>query len=120
METHLEQWLESKQALPAPSLAGVSGTVAFETGPDARYLLAVHDGAVELTAGSGDAQAVVVCDSKEEIEHLLRGEDNPVVDALQGHLSLQGDRMLAVKVALGLTAGSPFSGSGVAAREAAP
>jgi hypothetical protein len=118
METHLEQWLERKQALPAPSLVGISGTVAFETGPDARYLLKVHDGRVELTAGRGDAQAVVTCDSKEEIEHLLRGEDNPVVDALQGHLSLQGDRMLAVKVALGLTAGSPFSEPGAAAKEA--
>jgi hypothetical protein len=50
MEAHLEQWLEQKQKLPAPSLAGVSGTVAFESGADARYLLTIDDGAVELSA----------------------------------------------------------------------
>jgi len=119
METHLEQWLEPKQKLPAPSLAGLSGTVAFQAGADARYLLTVNNGEVELTAGSGKAEAVVICDSKAEIERLLRGEANPVVATLQGHISAEGDRALALKVSLGLLAGSPFSERGTASQEAA-
>lgn len=119
METHIEQWLERKQKLPAPALAGISGTVAFEAGADARYLLRIDNGQVELTAGPGEAQAVVKCDSKVEIEHLLRGEGNPVVEALRGHISAHGDRALALKVALALLAESPFSASGSAPQEAA-
>jgi SCP-2 sterol transfer family len=119
METHIDQWLERKQKLPAPSLVGISGTIAFEAGTDSRYLLRVDNGEVELTAGPGDAQAVVKCDSKSEIEHLLRGEANPVVETLQGHVYAEGDLSLALKVALGLLAGSPFSASGTAAQEAA-
>ncbi|HEU4647686.1 MAG TPA: SCP2 sterol-binding domain-containing protein [Gemmatimonadales bacterium] len=118
METHVEQWLDAKQKLPAPSLAGVAGTVAFEAGIDARWLLTIDNGEVELTSGPGEAQAVVKCDSKAVAERLLRGEGNPVVSALQGHLTAEGDRALALKVALGLLAGSPFSTSGTAPQEA--
>jgi hypothetical protein len=119
METHIEQWVERKQKLPAPSLVGISGTVAFESDTGTRYLLKVNNGEVELTAGPGDAQAVVKCASKPQIEHLLRGETNPLVEALQGHVSAEGDLSLALKVALGLQAGSPFSASGSAPQEAA-
>jgi hypothetical protein len=61
---------------------------------------------------------VLKCDSKSEIERLLRGEANPVVETLQGHIMAAGDRALALKVALGLLAGSPYSASGTAPQEA--
>jgi len=73
---------------------------------------------VELTTGSGDAQVVVVCDTKALIARLLRGEANLIIETLQGHTSQKGDVALAIKAVLGLQAGSPFAGGEQISKEA--
>jgi hypothetical protein len=114
METEdLQRFFEGTPARKkrAPGLEGIRGRIRFETEDGAAaYLLRIDDGEVELTTGSDDAEAVVVCDTKGLIARLLRGEANLIVESLQGHTSERGDLTLIVKAILGLQAGSPFAG----------
>jgi len=71
-------------------------------------IITVDDGAVTLTGGGGDAQAVLVCDSEEDAMAILRGELNPVVAALQGRLTVEGDITLAMKTLSGMR-GAPLA-----------
>jgi hypothetical protein len=93
-----------------PALKGVRGRVKFEPeGGGGAYLLQIDDGEVELTTGGNSAETVMICESKAEIARLLRGEAHVVVDALRGRVAARGDLNLAVRVALDLRGGSPFS-----------
>lgn len=108
----LERWLDRapKGKKKMPALKGVRGRVKFEVeGGGAAYLLRIEEGEVELTPGGDHAEAVVICESKAEIARMLRGEVHPVVETLQGRAAGQGDRALALRVALDLRGGSPFA-----------
>jgi putative sterol carrier protein len=96
----------------APGLAGVRGRLRIEAGGKAVGVLTVDDGRVELGNDSEPVDATLVLATADDLKHLVRGELNPVICALQGRLQLKGNTHFATKVALGLRAGSPFvSGS---------
>jgi putative sterol carrier protein len=63
---------------------------------------------VELINDQGPADAVATCATAEDLKHLVRGEINPIIAGLQGRVQLTGDMLFAIKVVLGLRAGSPF------------
>jgi putative sterol carrier protein len=92
----------------APGLKGLHGRLRIDVGGKTIGVLTVDDGHVELINDQGPADAVATCATAEDLKHLVRGEVNPVVAGLQGRVQLQGDMQFAIKVVLGLRAGSPF------------
>jgi hypothetical protein len=93
---------------PAPGLAGVRGRLRVDVAGKTVGVLVVDDGRIELTNDQGPTDAVVVCDTAQDLRQMMRGELNPVVGGLQGRLRVEGNIALAIKVSLGLRAGSPF------------
>jgi len=109
---NLEQLIERGHKRHVAGLEGISGRIKFEVGADAACLLRIDNGDVELSADGADTQAVVACNTREEVARVLRGDVNPIVEALQGHLSAKGDLALVFKATLGLQSGALFAGSG--------
>lgn len=97
---------------PAPGLAGITAHLGVTVGGAPAGMLRVEDGQVEFVpdADVSNAPAVASFAGQEVVQRMLQGRLNPVVAALQGALELSGDRELAVRVILGLQAGSPFTG----------
>ena len=92
-----------------PELAGTSGRLAVEVDGKIIGDLVVEDGRVELGGDSAPAQGTIAFRSAEDLWKTLRGELNPVVAALQGRMTVQGDLALAIKVMLSVSAASPFA-----------
>jgi hypothetical protein len=72
-------------------------------------VLHVEHGQVSIEL-DGDASALLAVDSHNTLLHVLGGEQHPFVANLQGRLRVEGDRALALRILLGLRAGSPWSG----------
>jgi putative sterol carrier protein len=85
-------------------LAGLHGRLKIDAGGKTVGVLQVQDGKVELSSDGASAEARIVCGAAEDVAKIVRGELNPVVAALQGRLSIHGDRIFAIKVVLGLAA----------------
>lgn len=83
------------------ALSGVSGRVRFETGQGARAF-SVREGALQPEDSSTPADSVIKVDGDKLLDEVLTGKKNPVVMALQGRLSVEGNLELATRVLLGL------------------
>jgi len=95
----------------APGLAGVRGRLRIDVGGKTFGVIEVDDARVELKNDGAPTDAVLTVDSPEDVKQILSGVANPVVLALQGRSKIQGNLVFAVKVVLGLRAGSPFAGA---------
>ena len=80
-------------------------------------VLKVERGTVEILP-DGDAAAVVRAIDQASLMQLLGGKLHPVVARLQQRAIAEGDVGLALRILLGLRAGSPWSSG--AARSAQP
>jgi putative sterol carrier protein len=69
-------------------------------------MLEIHDGTFSSrpVAGAEDADAILQCDSEETVAAFRRGELNPIVAILQGHMHPEGDIALAIRVIQALQA----------------
>ena len=99
---------ERRWEADSPALAGVSGRMRLAVGGKSVGVLSIDDGHLRLTEDDSPVDITVNCATRADLIKLLRGEINPIVSALRGIIRLRGDRTLAVKVILGLRAGSPF------------
>jgi putative sterol carrier protein len=95
------------QTLRIAALAGINGRLRLDIGDTPGFVLEIHDTNVVTTRGDAEADAVAMCDSETTVAALRAGELNPVVAALQGRLSLSGDRAFALKVMLALRTITP-------------
>jgi len=95
----------------AAGLAGVRGRLRLDVGGKTFGVLDVDDTRVELKNDGAPTDAVLTVDSPDDIKQILGGSANPVVLALQGRSKIQGNLVFAIKVVLGLRAGSPFAGA---------
>jgi putative sterol carrier protein len=68
----------------------------------------VHEGRVTVSYQTGDATAVANVDDREDFLSIIRGQLNPVVAAIQGRLTLEGDPEFAIEVILAQNATKPF------------
>jgi hypothetical protein len=97
----------------APGLAGVHGRIRLEVAGTQIGTLVVEGTHLELTRDtSGLADAAFVFASGEHFWQAMKGQLNPFIAAMRGWALPRGDRHLAVQVAMGLQAGSPFAGPG--------
>jgi hypothetical protein len=89
-------------------LAGLAGRIRLKVGDAEVGVLKVADGDAEITP-DGSAQATLRADTLPTLVGLLGGEVQPIVARLQNRVQVEGDVALAVRVFLGLRAGSPWS-----------
>lgn len=103
----LEQWRQSRGR--APGLMDLMGDLKLSVEGRSDGVLHVEHGLVSV-APDGDASALLAVDSHDTLLRVLGGELHPFVANLQGRLRIEGDRAFALRVLLGLRAGSPWSG----------
>jgi hypothetical protein len=103
------------------TLEPVGGEAHGLSGVTAKLHLCVAGVLVGVLITDGHGQVVIApddtshtlleLDSYQTLVKLLGGVLNPIVAYLQGRLSVQGDAALALRVLLGLQAGSPWRDS---------
>jgi hypothetical protein len=106
-EVSREQWRNRRGQ--APGLLDLIGDLKLSVGDKPVGVLHVEHGQVS-SAPDGDASALLAVDSQNTLLRVLGGELHPFVANLQGRLRIEGDRALALRILLGLRAGSPWSG----------
>jgi hypothetical protein len=72
-------------------------------------VLKVEGSAVEI-APDGEAETLLRANDQATLVQLLGGDLHPVVARLQGRAAVEGDTRFALRVLLGLQAGSPWTG----------
>jgi putative sterol carrier protein len=93
----------------APGLEGLSGRLRVEVAGKGAVVLEVKDGHARFVPADGDAAATASFDSEETLRAFQRGQLNPVVAALRGHLEVKGDMDFAIRTILGLQVAHPFA-----------
>jgi hypothetical protein len=92
----------------APGLKGVSGSIRLQVADKpAGTLRIAPSGAIEIVA-DGAAAAVLTVDTQSTLAALLAGEMNPIIAHLQDCTQIEGDVAFALRVLMGLQAGSPW------------
>ena len=87
--------LETK-ADPA-KLAGMTNSYLFDIEGAGKWVVAVDDGAVNVTEGEGEADTTIVT-SEENFLAISRGELNPTTAYMTGKLKIKGDMGAAMKL----------------------
>ena len=93
----------------APGLKGVSGKLRLQVADISVGVLQVEPSGAVAIVDDGDAATLLVVDTQGTLAALLRGEVSPIVAGLQDRVRVEGDLALALRVLLGLQAGSPWS-----------
>jgi putative sterol carrier protein len=87
--------LES-EADPA-KLAGLDTTYLFEIEGAGDWLVAIHDGHLHITEGTGDADCTIQA-SEETFGRIVAGEQNPTTAYMTGKIKIKGDMSAAMKL----------------------
>jgi putative sterol carrier protein len=78
-------------------LAGMTNSYLFDIEGEGQWLVAVADGKINVTEGSGDADATITT-SGETFEKIVAGEQNPTTAYMTGKLKIKGDMGAAMKL----------------------
>ena len=81
----------------AEKTAGMSNSYLFDIEGAGQWLVAVNDGAVEVTEGGGEADATIST-NEENFMAIVRGEQNPTTAYMTGKLKIKGDMGAAMKL----------------------
>lgn len=81
----------------AAKLAGMSNSYLFDIEGEGLWLVKVADGAIDVTAGAGEADATITA-SGETFEKIVSGEQNPTTAYMTGKLKIKGDIGAAMKL----------------------
>jgi putative sterol carrier protein len=81
----------------ASKLAGVNNSYLFDIEGEGQWLVSVADGSVNVSEGTGDADATLET-SSETFEKIVSGEQNPTTAYMTGKLKIKGDMGAAMKL----------------------
>ena len=81
----------------AEKTAGMNNSYLFDIEGAGQWLVAVNDGAVEVTEGGGEADATIST-NEENFMAIVRGEQNPTTAYMTGKLKIKGDMGAAMKL----------------------
>ena len=81
----------------AEKTAGMNNSYLFDIEGAGQWLVAVNDGAVSVTEGSGEADTTIST-SEETMLAVIRGEQNPTTAYMTGKLKIKGDMGAAMKL----------------------
>jgi putative sterol carrier protein len=83
--------------VPPEKAAGVTNSYLFEIADAGTWRVAVDDGKVEVTEGTGEADATFAM-SEEVFRKLVAGQQNPATAVLTGKIKIRGDMAAATKL----------------------
>jgi putative sterol carrier protein len=81
----------------AEKTAGMNSSYLFDIEGAGQWLVAVQDGAVSVTEGTGEADTTITT-SEESFMAIVRGEQNPTTAYMTGKLKIKGDMGAAMKL----------------------
>ena len=81
----------------ASQIGSMSNSYLFDIEGEGQWLVDVKDGAVTVTEGGGDADAIITA-SSETFEKIVAGEQNPTTAYMTGKLKIKGDMGAAMKL----------------------
>ena len=81
----------------AEKTAGMNNSYLFDIEGEGKWLVAVHDGSLNVTHGEGDADATIST-SGETFDKIVAGEQNPTTAYMTGKLKIKGDKGAAMKL----------------------
>ena len=81
----------------AEKTAGMNNSYLFDIEGAGQWLVAVNDGAVNVTEGGGEADTTIAT-SEETMLAVIRGEQNPTTAYMTGKLKIKGDMGAAMKL----------------------
>jgi putative sterol carrier protein len=77
--------------------AGMNNSYLFEIEGAGQWVVAVADGKVSVTEGTGEADTTITT-SEETMLAVVRGEQNPTTAYMTGKLKIKGDMGAAMKL----------------------
>ena len=75
----------------------MNNSYLFDIEGAGQWVVAVNDGAVNVTEGSGEADTTIST-SEETMLAVIRGEQNPTTAYMTGKLKIKGDMGAAMKL----------------------
>jgi putative sterol carrier protein len=81
----------------ADKTAGMNNSYLFDIEGAGQWLVAVQDGNVTVTQGTGEADTTITT-SEESFMAIVRGEQNPTTAYMTGKLKIKGDMGAAMKL----------------------
>ena len=84
-------------AADADKLAGVDTTYLFEVDGAGEWLVAIHDGHLHVTEGSGEADCVISA-AADTFLKIANGEQNATSAYMTGKIKIKGDMGAAMKL----------------------
>ena len=78
-------------------LAGMNNSYLFDIEGEGQWVVAVADGKLNVTEGSGDADAIIST-TAEVFDRISSGEQNPTSAYMTGKLKIKGDMGAAMKL----------------------
>ena len=81
----------------AEKTAGMNNSYLFDIEGAGQWVVAVADGAVEVTEGGGEADTTIQT-SEDDFMKIVRGEQNPTTAYMTGKLKIKGDMGAAMKL----------------------
>ena len=81
----------------AEKTAGMNNSYLFDIEGAGQWVVAVADGAVTVTEGTGEADTTITT-SEESFMAIVRGEQNPTTAYMTGKLKIKGDMGAAMKL----------------------
>jgi len=94
----VSEFFESLPARVDPSrIAGMNNTYAFDIEGAGAWTVAIADGTITVTDGTGDADCTFSA-SEESFQKIVAGEQNPTTAYMTGKLKIKGDMGAAMKL----------------------
>ena len=81
----------------AEKTAGMNNSYLFDIEGAGQWLVAVQDGAVTVTEGTGEADTTITT-TEDSFMAIVRGEQNPTTAYMTGKLKIKGDMGAAMKL----------------------
>jgi putative sterol carrier protein len=78
-------------------IAGMNNTYVFEIEGAGTWTVALADGKLTVTEGSGDGDCTISA-SEENFQKIVAGEQNPTTAYMTGKLKIKGDMGAAMKL----------------------
>lgn len=98
MAESVNEFFEGLEAhADAEKLAGVDTTYLFEIDGAGEWVVAIHDGHLHVTEGSGEADCIVAA-SADTFLKIVNGEQNPTSAYMTGKIKIKGDMGAAMKL----------------------
>ena len=94
----VQEFFEGLPSRVSPErIEGMTNTYVFDIEGAGVWTVAIADGAVTVTEGTGDADTTFST-SEENFEKIVAGEQNPTTAYMTGKLKIKGDMGAAMKL----------------------